>query len=139
MTETDRLVRQIEGVLAKVPEVQTYSRRTGLGMGGGFHPTNEGDFFVRLKPLPRRGIDEVMAEVRQTVKAEVPGLDTEVLQLMEDLIGDLTAVPQPVEVKLFADDGELLGEVATKVAKALKNCITSSNNKYVKPPARISA
>ena len=39
---------------------------------------------------------------------------------MEDLIGDLTAVPQPIEIKLFSDDGKLLRELAPKVAEAIE-------------------
>ncbi len=88
--------------------MQTYSRRTGLQLGGGLTEANTGDFFVRLKPLPRRDIETVMDEVRQKVERNVPGLQIELAQLMEDLIGDLTAVPQPIEIKLYSDDGSLL-------------------------------
>src|SRR5262249_24204786 len=35
LTETDRLVRQIEAEIRATPEVVTYSRRTGLQLGGG--------------------------------------------------------------------------------------------------------
>ena len=38
---------------------------------------------------------------------------------MEDLIGDLTAVPQPIEVKIFGDDANTLLETAPKVADAI--------------------
>ena len=40
-------------------------------------------------------------------------------KLMEDMIGDLTAVPQPIEVKLYSDDGQLLKDTGEKVALAL--------------------
>jgi CzcA family heavy metal efflux pump len=116
VTETDRLLRQIEDVLRHTPEVQTYSRRTGLQLGGGITESNTGDFFIRLKPYPRREIEEVMDEVRQHVEKNVPGLEIELLQLMEDLIGDLTGVPQPIEIKLFADDESALLAAATQVA-----------------------
>ena len=56
LTETDRLLRQVEAILRATPEVQTYSRRTGLQLGGGLTEANTGDFFVRLKPFPRRDI-----------------------------------------------------------------------------------
>ncbi len=119
LTETDRLVREVEGVLRTTPSVQTYSRRTGLQLGGGITEANQGDFFVRLKPMPRPNIEEVMDQVRERVEHSVPGLHVEMAQLMEDLIGDLTAVPQPIEVKLFSDNGELLRTVAPKVAAAV--------------------
>ena len=116
LAETDRLLRQVGTLLEATPEVATYSRRTGLQLGGGLSEANEGDFFVRLKPLPRRRIEDVMAEVRVRIEAEVPGLTIETAQLMEDLIGDLTAVPQPVEVKLFGADITELRRTAPMVA-----------------------
>ncbi len=119
LTETDRLLRQVEAILQATPEVETYSRRTGLQLGGAVTESNEGDYFVRLKPLPRRPIDEVMEDVRTRVEKTVPGLDIEMAQLMEDLIGDLTAVPQPIEIKLYSDDNALLNATAPAVAKAI--------------------
>ncbi|HMI37197.1 MAG TPA: efflux RND transporter permease subunit, partial [Steroidobacteraceae bacterium] len=56
LSETDRLLRQVEQILRATPEVQTYSRRTGLQLGGGITEADEGDFFVRLKPKRSRGI-----------------------------------------------------------------------------------
>jgi CzcA family heavy metal efflux pump len=119
LAETDRLLRQVETILQATPEVQTYSRRTGLQLGGGVSESNIGDYFVRLKPLPRRGIEQVMDDVREQVEHDVPGLEIETAQLMEDLIGDLTSVPQPIEVKLYSDDENTLQDLAPKVADAI--------------------
>jgi CzcA family heavy metal efflux pump len=119
LTETDRLIRQIEGVLRKTPDVDTYSRRTGAQLGGGLSEPNTGDFFVRLKRTGRRPIETVMDEVRGKVQQSVPGVEIETAQLMEDLIGDLTAVPQPIEVKLFSDDVALLHKTGPAVADAI--------------------
>lgn len=119
LAETDRRLRQVEGILRATPEVETYSRRTGLQLGGGVTEANEGDFFVRLKPLPRKPIDAVMDDVRGRVEPAVPGLEIEMALLMEDLIGDLTAVPQPIEIKLFSDDAGLLRSMPSKVAEAI--------------------
>jgi CzcA family heavy metal efflux pump len=119
LAETDRLLRRVESILQETPEVQTYSRRTGLQLGGGITEANTGDFFVRLKPLPRRGIEEVMDDVRSEVEKHVSGLQIELLQLMEDLIGDLTSVPQPIEIKLFSDDEQLLRTLPPQVADTI--------------------
>jgi len=121
LTETDRLVRQIEQVLRGIPEVQTYSRRTGLQLGGGLTEADEGDIFIRLRPFPRRSLDEVMDDARDRIKRDVPGLDIEMVKLMEDVIGDLTAVPQPIEVKIYSDDEATLSSVGPKVEAALKS------------------
>lgn len=120
LTETDRLLRKVEAILRKNPAVETYSRRTGLQLGGAVTESNQGDFFVRLKPFPRQPIEDVTAEVRKEVERTVPGLQIETAQLMEDLIGDLTGVPQPIEIKLFSSDSKTLLDVAPKVADAIK-------------------
>src|SRR5207244_13460031 len=123
LAETDRLLRQVESILQETPEVQTYSRRTGLQLGGGVTEANIGDFFVRLKPFPRRGIEEVMNDVRDEIEKRIPGLQVELLQLMEDLIGDLTAVPQPIEIKLYSDDEKLLRRITRRVDGALQRFV----------------
>ena len=120
LSETDRLLRQMEAILHSTPEVDAYSRRTGLRLGGGLTEANEGDFFIRLKPFPRRDINAVMNDIRARVEQSVPGIEIEMAQLMEDIIGDLTAVPQPIEIKLYSDDGALLIRLGPQVADAIK-------------------
>ena len=120
LSETNRLCEQVEAILKEIPDVQTYSRRTGYNFGSGeLSESNTGDFFVRLKPLPRRPIDEVRDEVEKKVAHDVPGLDIETAQLMEDLIGDLTGRPQPVVVNLYSDDQTVLNALAAKVTAEL--------------------
>jgi CzcA family heavy metal efflux pump len=119
LSETDRLLKQVEKIIQATPDVQTFSRRTGTGLGGGLSEANSGDFFIRLKTANRRPVDEVMSEIRAKVESQVPGLSVEMAQLMEDLIGDLTAVPQPVEVKLFSDNPAQLAALANDVAGRL--------------------
>ena len=116
LDETDRLVRQVEAILRSTPDVLTYSRRTGFQLGGGLTEPNTGDFFIRLKAKNRRPIETVMSEVAGRVQSTVPGVEVETAQLMEDLIGDLTAVPQPIEVKLYGDNQDLLRATGQKVA-----------------------
>ncbi|HCN88605.1 MAG TPA: transporter [Oxalobacteraceae bacterium] len=119
LAETDRLLRQVETIIRANPNVDTYSRRTGTQLGGGLTEANEGDFFIRLKPFPRDPIDDVMDQVRAQAEHKVPGLDIEMAQLMEDVIGDLTAVPQPIQIKIFSDDMDVLGTLAEKTAAAI--------------------
>ncbi len=119
LSDTDRLLRQVEAIVRATPEVASYSRRTGFQLGGGLTEPDEGDFFIRLKSGNRRDIEEVMSEIAAKIAAQVPGLQVETAQLMEDLIGDLTAVPQPIEVKLFGDDAEQLAKSAEDVATGI--------------------
>lgn len=117
--DTDRLLRQVETIIRTTPEVASYSRRTGAQLGGGLTEADEGDYFVRLKGGSRRNIEAVMSDIRTRIEQQVPGLRIELIQLMEDLIGDLTAVPQPIEVKLFGNNPQELEQAARRVGKAI--------------------
>jgi multidrug efflux pump subunit AcrB len=119
LTETSREVAEIDAMLAAMPEVATFSRRLGTGLGGDLGESYHGDYFVRLKPDHARSTPDVMAAVLAEIQARVPGVDVELAQLMEDLIGDLTAVPQPIEIKLYATDPAALIPQAEKVAAAI--------------------
>jgi multidrug efflux pump subunit AcrB len=116
LDETERQVGQIDALLRANRAVLTFSRRLGTGMGGDLGQSYHGDYFIRLRPGHDRPTEEVAADVAARIARQVPGVDVEVAQLMEDLIGDLTAVPQPIEVKLFAADPSVLYDQARKVA-----------------------
>ena len=119
LAETERELGEVEAILKSVPEVQTFSTRLGTGLGGGLSEPNAGDIFVLLKGGPRRPISAIMTEVQDRVNQAVPGLQVALAQLMEDLIGDLTAVPQPIEIKLFANDPAQLAPAAHHIAAAI--------------------
>ncbi|HJO66177.1 MAG TPA: efflux RND transporter permease subunit [Sphingomonas sanguinis] len=116
LDESGRQVGQIDRLLAANPEVLTFSRRLGTGLGGDLGQSYHGDYFVRLKPNHSRPTEKVAASVADEIGVKVPGVQVEVAQLIEDLIGDLTAVPQPIEVKLYSSDPTVLDAQAKKVA-----------------------
>ncbi|HEX7326585.1 MAG TPA: efflux RND transporter permease subunit [Rhodanobacteraceae bacterium] len=120
LAETDRLLEKVNKILAANPYVSNWSRRTGLQLGGGLTEANTGDFFVRLKSSGRPSTSTVMEHIREEVVAQVPGLDVDVAQLLDDMIGDLTAVPQPIQVKLFSNDVPVLNATAKKVAAQIR-------------------
>jgi multidrug efflux pump subunit AcrB len=119
LVETGREVAQIDAILKATPEVETFSRRLGTGLGGALGQSYHGDYFVRLKPNHKRSTPAVMAVVQTQVDAQVPGVQVELAQLMEDLIGDLTAVPQPIEIQLYGADTTTLIPQADRVAAAI--------------------
>ena len=121
LTETDREIAQVEAIIKSMPEFGTFSRRLGTELGGGLGESYHGDFFVRLKPDHARSTPDVMAAVTAEVATKVPGVETETAQLMEDLIGDLTAAPQPIEIKLTGAAPAVLNADAEKVAAAIKS------------------
>jgi multidrug efflux pump subunit AcrB len=120
LAESNRILLHIEEILHSKKEVENTSRRTGLQLGlAAVTEANNGDFTVKLKRDRDRGIDEVIADVRAEVEESEPGTKVEFIQLLQDMIGDLTSQPEPVVIKLFAQDGKLLNETAPKVADAI--------------------
>jgi multidrug efflux pump subunit AcrB len=120
LAETNRVVNHIEQILRDTPEVESTSRRTGLQLGlAAVTEANYGDVLVKLKGKRDRGIDEVIAEVRAKVTQREPALDVEFTQVLQDMIGDLTSVPEPIQIKLFSQDNRQLEEWAPKIADAI--------------------
>jgi multidrug efflux pump subunit AcrB len=114
------VLSHVEAILRATPEVESTSRRTGLELGlAAVTEPNTGDIAVKLKAKRSRGVDEVISDVRAKVVASEPVLDVEFVQVLQDMIGDLTGAPEPVVVKLFSPDEELLATWAPQVADAL--------------------
>ncbi|MBZ5497988.1 MAG: efflux RND transporter permease subunit [Acidobacteriia bacterium] len=121
LQETNRVLNGIEEMLRATPEVESTSRRTGMQLGlAAVTEANTGDFAVKLKRERDRSVDEVEAELRDKIAEKYPMLDMEFVQLLMDMIGDLTSVPEPIEIKLFSQNAALLREWAPKVADAIK-------------------
>jgi CzcA family heavy metal efflux pump len=112
LDETVRMLEKVDAILAHTPEVVSFSRRTGAELGFFLTETNRGDYSVRLRRDRRRGIDEIMDGLRGEVHALVPGLRIDFVQMLQDMIGDLSGNPTPVEVKLFGSDLTPLEEAA---------------------------
>ena len=120
LAETNRVVRHLEQILHDTPEVESTSRRTGLQLGLiAVTEANTGDISVKLKLSRSRDIEEVIADVRAKIKTEEPAIDVEFVQVLQDMISDLTGEPQPVEVKMFSQDAAILEVWAPKVADAI--------------------
>jgi CzcA family heavy metal efflux pump len=120
LEETNRVLHHVEQILHSIPEVETTSRRTGLQLGlAAVTEANTGDFTVKLKQDRSRSVDDVMEEVRSKVHQAEPVLDIELLQLLQDMIGDLSNAPEPVQIKLFSPDPELLKEWGSKIGDAI--------------------
>ncbi len=121
LEETNRVITHVEQILRATPEVESTSRRTGLQLGlATVTEANTGDISVKLKRDRDRAGDEVIAGVRAKIKKAEPVLDVEFPQLLQDMIGDLTSAPEPVVIKLFSQDPELLHRWAPQVGSTIK-------------------
>jgi CzcA family heavy metal efflux pump len=121
LAETNRVLVGVEKILHSIPEVQNTSRRTGLQLGlAAVTEANTGDISVILKQNRSRGVQEVISDARAKVNEQFPQLDTDFFQLLEDMIGDLTSSPDPIEIKLFSENLDLLKAWAPKIGDAIK-------------------
>ena len=120
LSETNRMITHIEQIIKSVPEVESTSRRTGSELGlAAVTEANRGDILVKLKQKRSRAIDDIMEDVRQKANAEEPAVRTEFIQVLQDMIGDLTGEPEPVTIKLFSEDPVQLETWAPRVAAAI--------------------
>jgi CzcA family heavy metal efflux pump len=120
LDESDRLLRQIEQILKETPEVAAFSRRTGTELGFAITEPNSGDFAVTLKRGRRRDIEQVMEDVREKISVRIPGVEVEFVEVLQDLITDLSGAGAPVEVKLFGQDQSQLESAARDVASRIE-------------------
>jgi multidrug efflux pump subunit AcrB len=121
LEDTNQVLLGVEKILKNTPEVESTSRRTGLQLGlAAVTEANSGDFAVKLKRKRSRNIEQVMSSVREEVNKKYPQLDPEFIQMLQDQIGDLTSSPEPIEIKLFSPDPELLKKWAPKIGDKVK-------------------
>jgi len=119
LDETDRMLKEIEKLIMKVPEVASYSRRTGTQMGFFITEPNTGDYLIQLKKDRKRTTQDVIAEIRQQVESTQPSLRVDFGQVIGDMLGDLMTSVQPIEIKIFGDDQQRLRGYSRQVAELI--------------------
>jgi len=138
LSETDRMLHHVEDLLRQTPEIESYSRRTGLELGLFITEPNRGDFAVKLKPGHKRATEDVIADLRKQVAETEPALEVEFVGILSDVIGDLTSSPEPIEIKLFSSDENALHQKADEVEEAIKKVqgvVDTKNGVIVSGPA----
>jgi len=116
LEETNRMLTEVEKIIVKIPEVATYSRRTGAQMGFFITEPNDGDYLIHLQDKRTRSTDEVIDDIRKRIEAAQPALQIDFGQVIGDMLGDLMASVQPIEIKIFGSDHQVLNDLAGKVA-----------------------
>jgi multidrug efflux pump subunit AcrB len=121
IADTTALLDSIQSVLKTTPEVVAFSRRTGTQLGFFLTESNRGDISVRLKADRKREIGAVIASIRDRILNSVPGVSIEFSQVLQDLIGDLSGVPEPIEVKVFGPDQKTIEATARQAANRMRS------------------
>jgi Cu/Ag efflux pump CusA len=119
LEETDRMLRQVEKLIVRVPEVASYSRRTGTQLGFFITEPNTGDYLIQLKKDRNRSTEEVITDIRQQIERSQPALRIDFGQVIGDMLGDLMTSVQPVAIKIFGNDTKTLEALSRQVAEVV--------------------
>ena len=120
LEETDRMLKEVEKIIIKTPEVEVYSRRTGTQMGFFITEPNRGDYLIQLKKARNKTSVDVIDEIRQKVEATQPALRIDFGQVMGDMLGDLMSSVSPIEVKIYGNNQRELQNIAKNVSKIVE-------------------
>lgn len=118
---TNRMLNIVDQILKGIPEVESFSRRTGTQMGFFITEPNRGDYLIQLKKKRNRTTDEVSNEIRTKVEAVLPALRVDFGQVITDMLGDLMASVQPIEIKIYGDDPNTLEQLADSTTNYISN------------------
>jgi Cu/Ag efflux pump CusA len=81
---------------------------------------NDGDYLIELKKNRTKTTEEVADEIRKQIERSMPFLETDFMQVMSDMLGDLMDSGHPVEVKIFGNDHEKIRELSEQVGDSLE-------------------
>ena len=116
LQETDRMLQEVEKIIVQTPEVEAYSRRTGTEMGFFITEPNRGDYLIQLKKDRNKTTDDVIEDLRKKIEATQPALRIDFGQVIGDMLGDLMTSVQPIEIKIFGNDQDMLKNLSRQVA-----------------------
>jgi len=127
LEETDRMLNEVDKIIETIPEVKTYSRRTGTQMGFFITEPSRGDYLIELHKKRSMTTEEVSDEIRTKVEHSVPALIVDFGQVITDMLGDLMSSVQPVEVKIFGTDHEKLKAMSRQIADSISTIIGTAD------------
>ncbi|MEO8841638.1 MAG: efflux RND transporter permease subunit [Kofleriaceae bacterium] len=121
LEETDRIAQRIDQELLTIPEVVSFTRRTGTELGPvTATQQSRGDIMVRLVDRDKRdAIAGVIDRTRDALAAAVPEARLEYVQVLQDVLADLAGNPAPIEIRVLGDDPVALDKWAAAAGERL--------------------
>jgi len=120
LDETDRMLNEVDKIIESIPEIKTYSRRTGTQMGFFITEPNRGDYLIELHKKRTRTTTQVSDEIRKKIESTLPALTVDFGQVITDMLGDLMSSVQPIEIKIFGSDHDKLLQLSKQVADSIQ-------------------
>lgn len=122
LATTESYARMLEAELKATPEVRTFSRRLGAELGpAAATQLHRGDIMVSLTSKRARSSEDVIADLRGRIESKYPEIRVEFVQVLQDVLNDLSGSPRPIEVKLFGPDYDELHRIADGLAAQMKD------------------
>ncbi|MDR3610926.1 MAG: efflux RND transporter permease subunit [Ignavibacteriaceae bacterium] len=121
LEETDRMLQQVDVIIKNNPDVEKFSRRLGTQMGFFITEPNNGDYLIQLKAKRSKTTMDVADDIRKDIESTLPSLKVDFGQVIGDMLGDLMSSTQPIEVKIFGDDEEVLQKLAQQATEVVEN------------------
>ena len=117
---SDAAALAIERVVLSDPAVASDLRVTGEDPNG-FSPiqVREGKIRIRLRAGRRDPYAVVADRLRRAVSSAVPAAEFDFTQLLEEVLGDISGAPAPIEITVHGSDQNTLSSVAGRLADKL--------------------
>ncbi|HEX2866082.1 MAG TPA: efflux RND transporter permease subunit [Ignavibacteriales bacterium] len=116
LEESDRMLRKVDDILKHEPDIESFSRRLGTQMGFFITEPSRGDYLIQLKKDRKKSTMDVADVIRGQIESTLPALKVDFGQVIGDMLGDLMSSTQPIEVKIYGDNQEVLKNLAVKAA-----------------------
>ncbi len=124
LSMTESYARDLEAELRSTPEVRTFSRRLGAELGPvAATELNRGDIMVSLVPpaYRRRSSFQIVDDLRSRIGEKYPEVRVEFVQVLQDVLNDLSGSPRPLEVKVLGPDYAVLHHIADDLSARIKD------------------
>lgn len=121
LEESDKMLQKVDEILKRQPDIESFSRRLGTQMGFFITEPSRGDYLIQLKKNRSKETMQVADDIRKEIESTLPSLIVDFGQVIGDMLGDLMASAQPIEVKIFGDDPVVLKKLAVQTAEVVSN------------------
>ncbi len=118
---TKKMLKPIARYIMSLPDVESYSLRTGRSLAHPRTHTNDGDFVIMLKKGHKLSSFEIMDKIRAFDRTHEPRLQPELFQVLPDRLKDLSGEIAPITIKVFGENLSLIRQTAARIADSLKH------------------
>lgn len=107
-------IRPVEDFVAKIPEVDFFTRKLGTGLGQVNNVPYQGEIVIKLKKQRGRSVFQIKDEIGAHADKLAEGFEFDLFQILPDRLNDLSGSAKPVVLLLRGIDENIMDEAAQK-------------------------